>query len=760
MSFSFLKKLHTAIFFGIILLVFLTPFIAPFGLFSSFASSFFFPYIVPKTLFFYMGTAILFSTWLLLAFFDERYRPRFSFIFLSLFFFLCTIGIANIQGIDFFKSFWSNFERMEGYLLLIHLFAFFIVVGSVLKEKKEWAILFSFSLFGSFIASFMGLVELYTSSGLVRIATVFGNPIYYAVYALFHAFISLWIMMYIKEKKIFHHKKEKIYLTLLFLSLFLQSAMVFLTLTRGSVLALFSGLLITSFLFIFYTKKNPFFFRTGLIFLFIVFISIGGSLFLRGSAFAEKNEVLDRFVNASLSSGTVHARIMNWSVAWEGIKEKPLLGWGQENYEYPFAKYYDPYMYNEEEWFDRAHSFIFDWLIAGGFLGFFAYCTLFFVLFFTIIFSSSKTLKRHIPSFIKSKDTIFSPVEKSILIGLISAYLIHNAFVFDSLMSYVLIFLIFAFVHSLSSKENSILFKWETLHKKSEVWGGVFPLLFIFLFSMFATVYFPLISTAKNIAQASHISKSKEILSYDDGVKKIQENFLSLSKHNKTGKYEVGERMAIAFTTFSKNEKVSHSLKKDFAEKTLLVLKERTEKKNASPRSFLFLGEVYMSSGLYKNALLSFEKSVELSPNKQRTLFQLAKAQYLLGEKEKALSFLKKAYLLAPEYNEARIRYGALLLEGNEEQKKEGHFLLKEISFSSLNTKELMVLAQVFSSQGMEEDFIDVAKVLIEKDPFNPLYYSLLLNVYEKEGREMEKKSLLEKAQKIFPEEKIFFQEK
>jgi O-antigen ligase len=56
-------------------------------------------------------------------------------------------------------------------------------------------------------------------------------------------------------------------------------------------------------------------------------------------------------------------------MAIKGIAEKPFIGWGQESFNYVFNKYYDPRMYNQEQWFDRAHNVFFDWLTAGGILG-------------------------------------------------------------------------------------------------------------------------------------------------------------------------------------------------------------------------------------------------------------------------------------------------------------------------------------------------------------------------------------------------------
>ena len=65
-------------------------------------------------------------------------------------------------------------------------------------------------------------------------------------------------------------------------------------------------------------------------------------------------------------------------MAIKGFQERPILGWGQENFNYVFNKNYDPGMWGQEQWFDRTHNVILDWLVAGGILGLLAYLSIFF----------------------------------------------------------------------------------------------------------------------------------------------------------------------------------------------------------------------------------------------------------------------------------------------------------------------------------------------------------------------------------------------
>src|SRR3989338_6306670 len=106
--------------------LFLVPFI-PFLV----SSIFFFPFIVTKAFAWRILVEIIFAAWLILALLDTAYRPKRSLILYSMFIFLGIIGLADIFGVAPIKSFWSNFERMEGFITLLHLGMFFLVISSV-----------------------------------------------------------------------------------------------------------------------------------------------------------------------------------------------------------------------------------------------------------------------------------------------------------------------------------------------------------------------------------------------------------------------------------------------------------------------------------------------------------------------------------------------------------------------------------------------------------------------------------------------------
>ncbi len=154
-------------------------------------------------------------------------------------------------------------------------------------------------------------------------------------------------------------------------------------------------------------------------------------------------------IMSKLSDQTTNARFWTWGSAWQGFKERPVVGWGPENFSAVFDKYFDPRHYvplgNAETWFDRAHSIYFDYLAETGILGLVSYLSIFSVLLWGLI-----------KSVFRSTD---APFEKSLLVSLPVGYLVQGVAIFDVLPMYINLFMFFAFgyfvLYGAKSKEGN-----------------------------------------------------------------------------------------------------------------------------------------------------------------------------------------------------------------------------------------------------------------------------------------------------------------
>ena len=154
-------------------------------------TSLFFPYITGKNFAFRLIVEVITGAWLALALVDAKYRPKRGWILASFAVFILVIAIADALGANPGKSFWSNYERMDGWVTIAHLFLYLAVASVMINAEKLWRSLFQFTLAISACLSIYGLWQVAGAAGLAtRIDATFGNPIYLAIYMLFNVFIA------------------------------------------------------------------------------------------------------------------------------------------------------------------------------------------------------------------------------------------------------------------------------------------------------------------------------------------------------------------------------------------------------------------------------------------------------------------------------------------------------------------------------------------------------------------------------------------
>ncbi|MFZ2484776.1 MAG: O-antigen ligase family protein [Minisyncoccia bacterium] len=657
--------------------LFLVPFI-PFLV----SSSFFFPFITTKAFAWRIIVEIIFATWILLALIDVDSRPKKSTILYAVLSFLVVIGLADLLGVAPIKSFWSNFERMEGFITLLHLGMFFAVVSSVFNEidwKKWW----NTSLAASFLMVLYCLLQIIglktINQGGVRVDGTLGNSIYLAVYMLFHIFIALLFMW---------RERQKTFLRWVYGLLILsQASILYYTATRGAILGLLGGILIAALLNI-RNKEDRLVRKISIACLVALVVLVGGFSVVKDSAFIESSPVLARFSNLNLDSIKSQGRYFVWPMAWEGVKERPILGWGQENFSYVFQEHYRPEMFNLEPWFDRAHNIFLDWAVAGGFLGLLSYLALYLALMLSIWKSSAG----------------FSYTEKSILTGLIAAYFFHNFFVFDNLVSYVLFFSLLAYVNSRVSGEKSSVQPVVESYKKNIVLPIVvilaaLSLYFVNIKPMMTNIF--LIDALKSVQTPGQIPAATEY-------------FKKAYSTSRLGRPEVLEHLsANSVPIFSSD--ISMEEKNSFFTFTKDALLKETGGLDKDARHQLMVGSFLSTTGFLDEALIRLDKAKALIPNKQQIYFEMGAVYINKGELPKALEVFREAYELAPGYVEARVIYliGAIYA---------GERVIENEMIAKISEREVVFddrIIQAYNSNGRKNEVVSLLESRIRLDPAN-----------------------------------------
>lgn len=417
-------QLRNTLRYGILGLVFAVPFVC-----LIVADNMFFPFITGKNFTFRILVELMLGLWVVLMFVDAKYRPRFSWALVASGSLLAVLTISMFLSENPYRSFWSNYERMEGLIAHVHLFLYFLIAGTILDTEKLWRRFFQISLGVSMIVAMYSFAQLGGAIDIrqstTRIDATFGNSTYLAVYALLHIFLS--IFYWLKDGS--RNSLRWVYLVVAAVNL----VVLYYTQTRGAMLGLLGGAFLASLIVVFFDKEHPQLKRYAVGGILGIIAIVAGFIAIKDTSFVRENPVLNRFATISLTEQTTQSRFLIWNMSLQGFKERPFFGWGQDNFIYVFSKYYDPRMWRQEPWFDRSHNVFFDWLIAGGIFGLLAYLSLFGVMLWYVWFG--KRVQWSIP-------------EKSVFTGMLGAYFIHNIFVFDNLTSYILFFSLLAYVHS------------------------------------------------------------------------------------------------------------------------------------------------------------------------------------------------------------------------------------------------------------------------------------------------------------------------
>lgn len=606
------------------------------------ASTLFFPYITGKNFAFRLIVEVGFGAWLALAVVSRDYRPRKSLVLLALTAFTFIMLIADLNGAYAFKSIWSNYERMDGWVTLIHVLMYVVVAASVMRTERLWKWLMWTTLGVSVYLTLYGLLQIAGvtalgqggASGLgARIDGTFGNPIYFAVYMLFHVFIAamLWAQTWVDRGS-----GKRTGISIIYASIILgDTFMLLATATRGTILGLVGGALLAALLVLIQANKSKTAWRASVAGVIAIAIIIGGFLLVRDASWIHKVGFLSRMATISTSDNTVKARFYNWGMAWKGAQERPILGWGQENYAIVFDKYYDPRMHGQEPWFDRVHNVIFDWLVAGGFLGLIAYLSIFAATVWMLWRSGA-----------------FSVAERALLTGLLAGYFIHNFFVFDNVTSWILFGTILAFVifrHTEHSKAAPVISKGVVRH-------SMLPFV-----AIGAVILVWGIAWGVNGRALAENRALLTALSTQGNLQKTYDGFVKAMSYGAFGTQEAREQLAQGASQLAQANVPPEMKQKFYTLATTEMIKQSAESP-LDARFPLFLGVLYDSFGDYKNGQISLETAHKLSPTKQSILYEQAQNAELQGESARSIGLYKQAFELDEKLNDPRIVYAAVLI--------------------------------------------------------------------------------------------------
>lgn len=630
---------------GALFLIPLTPLLV--------ADTFFFPFITGKAFYARILIEIAVGAWVVLALLDREYRPRVSWVGIAAVSFVAWMFLADLFAPNAAKAFWSNFERMEGWVLLIHLLGFFFASSAVLRVEKKWRAWFLSSLAVSAVVSCYALLQLAGAlpihQGSTRIDASLGNSAYLAIYLLFNVFIALWLAS----------TSRRIWLTWVLIVLAaVEGVLIFFTETRGTVLGLALGFLLMTGLAALTAGKRA---RRRAAAAFAAIVILAGGFYLaRDSSLVQQNHVLQRIASISLADGATRFAI--WHMAFQGVAARPIVGWGQEGFNYVFNTYYDPSLFRQEQWFDRAHNAFIDWLTAGGIPAFLLYLSLF-ASAIALLWRSSE----------------LSRPERVALTAALAGYAVHNLFVFDNLYSYIYFFAILALIDSQVSRPYAPVDALPVLDAEQGILYA-FPIATVTTIATVWMLNMPGIQVATKLITA--ISPTAPSIAPNLAA------FADLAAHPAFAAQEIREQMVSFASSAVQDQGVPPTEKEQAVSLALTEMKKQVAAYPRDARAHLELSYAYRSAGDSANALTEVLAAAELSPKKETIWLEAGALAWERGDAKAARSYFDTAYALGPQFADLAA-YAAAGAIGTGDSEKADAILLSAYGTTTIDSDVL-----------------------------------------------------------------------
>ena len=356
----------------------------------------FYPYSVGKAVWSRALIEVVFALWAALALADPMARPPRSPLVVIMGIGVAVAFLAGAAGADFQRSLWSSYERMQGVVDFIHWFAFFMVLVSVLRTPRAWRRLLALNLAAGAV-----LVLLVVARGLdldlplygdlpersrLRLAGPLGNPIFLGSYLAVNALMALGFAAAVALRRdaaaqaagpagrwrggLAWASVAALHLWGLVLA---GSAGAFAGFLAGLA---FAGAGIAVFAPV---NRHGAAVLAGALATGALAVTVVAGLLAVGPDGAAAQwihhpavQLLDKF---DLDHPSVRGRLAAWRMSLAGLAERPLLGWGPENFDVVFGRFATGYGAAMEA-HDRPHSTVFEVAATTGVAGLAAWLAL------------------------------------------------------------------------------------------------------------------------------------------------------------------------------------------------------------------------------------------------------------------------------------------------------------------------------------------------------------------------------------------------
>jgi len=599
--------------------------------------------------------------------------------------FFVSLALSVIFAVNGYRAFWGDIERAEGFFGMLHYLGF-AVAALLLFERKDWTTYFKFSVGVGFVLAFYAFLQWagvesfpFARPSQPRADSFIGNAAFLATHMFFFALFA-WFLT--KEP-------SKWWRIAAFLAIPVSILIMFFTGTRGAILGV--GAAIVAFLvgvLIRSERWRGISLRMGAsVLLAVIAVGTVGFWVTRDAALWQKVPGLDRLARTATldkADASTQVRLITWRVSWEAFKEKPVFGWGPENYLVAYEKHYDPdYAIYGETWLDRAHNKFFDLLVMQGIVGVLTYIALIITLLATAF---RRTKHLFVPLFV-----------------FVVGYSVQNLVLFDQIVSYATFFALLAFViHESTPLVGEAVVPVSPRARLGIASGGV-VLVVLMGISLYAWNAMP-------YAQAKALLESPKLGDIQKVIGRVKDGFYPYNFAQYTLRGQAIDTVYLDQFFYHEPYRTKESFK-PLGELLLEGMDEIIRREPYDVRIMLRYVEMLDALSREDESLYPKMESVlrvarEIAPHRQEVLYHLAANLAKQGKVEEGLAVAREAVALSPEVPRAHFYLSLILAAaGEDEEGKQEILRAEELSpdFSGFLSHDHNTFMMLYQSWGMRD---------------------------------------------------------
>jgi tetratricopeptide (TPR) repeat protein len=760
------------------------------------------PYTFLKSILFRAAVQVMVFLYVILALISPVHRPRFQRITYALLGWFGIMLLCSLPGISVnaWRSWWGGFARMDGMFAQLHLLAYFFVLVQTFSRERDWWRLFTCSLFSSVLMGITGLIQ---ANGLsvvfrfepdtARIYGATGNADFIASFFLFNVCIALYFLL-LKRKAEAYPAAAKIWLILVVLfdvwlvvwdagsggqvlSLgfrFLPLILFFLVLhgltlfwflmrsrvwagvavvsalalwdlfwmnqsqTRAAVVGLAAAVLFLLFAFIW--KGTGRRLKWAAILAILLFGALSFAIFKnQSSGWVAKSPLLARLSSTSFAE----RRFVAWRADAAGMLDRPLLGWGLEHYREAFDLHAPARLFRgskAENWDDRAHNVVLDVGITTGFLGLAA-----FVFFYGLVFVSLLRL------WLRNR----AALEHLSIAALLVAYLAQDMFIFDTVNTNGILFLVLAYATYLcrrleSNPQDNSLESTSTQKKLSPQGYLIVAVTAGILFC--ACNYLVREPFESNRLMQNGIASSTVAGPPPDTARYIFRNsilddFRRAEEYRTTGRFEVREALANYASELVLTQEVPLQERVRVSRAALEALDRSILEDPNDSRPYMYAASLsnrtidviaesdrVAADAVADQALQYLQKAERLGPNRPRLFVERAQLFMHLGRTNDSIASLKKARDLDPANRRIGVDLAAILVMAGRYKEAENEWQRVRSLHGHMRPEDYERMIGLYANKKRMGAVVALRREQLEESPNDPVILSRLAVAYRDSG--------------------------